>query len=373
MKNTMHKMKRILAALLAAACLPVVGLTASAEGMTYYWGTATWDAFEGMEPINSYGIFWDYPYVYANENAGYGQITLMEPLDDRIEMVVRDDADAGAAFENALAVLKLYYPGLEQKKDTYAEIKSGSSVMASLYMDNGKLTFYCHEKPKEAAQLEQDLLLGLAKKQCISGFYGFGGTAFYSIGYIQNEVLTGYPDMGYTLETDTDGSRHWKSKSILDVDAVQDYLDAHHAGLSFVSYQTEKSTASVGENGDTEQLEYHLYRVEGAENMTFQEKAELACELQANLGLELRISFPASELPPLLGHNALENKGDVTLDLELDIMDVIAANKAILGSYSLCDTARKNADISGDGTPDETDSLAILNEVVGITEGFVEP
>ena len=53
-------------------------------------------------------------------------------------------------------------------------------------------------------------------------------------------------------------------------------------------------------------------------------------------------------------------------------MDVIAANKAILGSYTLCDTARKNADISGDGTPDETDSLAILKEVVGITEGFVE-
>ena len=62
----------------------------------------------------------------------------------------------------------------------------------------------------------------------------------------------------------------------------------------------------------------------------------------------------------------------MTLDCELDIMDVIAANKYILGVDTLCDTAKKNADVSGDGTPDASDALAIMKEVVGVTTDFME-
>lgn len=60
--------------------------------------------------------------------------------------------------------------------------------------------------------------------------------------------------------------------------------------------------------------------------------------------------------------------GDVTLDGEVDILDVIALNKFLLGSAKLDADARANADTDGNTTLDSTDSLNILKFVVEIIE-----
>jgi pectate lyase len=57
--------------------------------------------------------------------------------------------------------------------------------------------------------------------------------------------------------------------------------------------------------------------------------------------------------------------GDANKDGKLDIMDVIAVNKCILGTGTLDDAARANADVDNSGAVDSTDALNILKAVVG--------
>ncbi len=58
--------------------------------------------------------------------------------------------------------------------------------------------------------------------------------------------------------------------------------------------------------------------------------------------------------------------GDTTDDGVVDIMDVITLNKYLLGSGTMTNTGKKNADVNGDTFLDTTDSLNILKLVVEI-------
>ena len=60
--------------------------------------------------------------------------------------------------------------------------------------------------------------------------------------------------------------------------------------------------------------------------------------------------------------------GDVDVDGDVDIMDVIMINKSILGSASLSDQGRKNADVDRNGNIDTTDALNILKNVVKLVQ-----
>ena len=60
--------------------------------------------------------------------------------------------------------------------------------------------------------------------------------------------------------------------------------------------------------------------------------------------------------------------GDVNQDNAVDIMDVIALNKFLLGSGSLDDQGQKNADVDLNEQLDSTDSLNILKKVVEIID-----
>ena len=51
---------------------------------------------------------------------------------------------------------------------------------------------------------------------------------------------------------------------------------------------------------------------------------------------------------------------------EIDILDVITINKAVMGKEVLSDEQNKAADVNGSGVPDSGDSLQILKLIVGI-------
>ncbi|MDE6777729.1 MAG: dockerin type I repeat-containing protein [Oscillospiraceae bacterium] len=61
-------------------------------------------------------------------------------------------------------------------------------------------------------------------------------------------------------------------------------------------------------------------------------------------------------------------KGDATEDGEVDIVDVISVNKSILGQTKLSSSAQKASDIDEDGIVSPSDSLAIMQYIVGLTE-----
>ena len=62
--------------------------------------------------------------------------------------------------------------------------------------------------------------------------------------------------------------------------------------------------------------------------------------------------------------------GDVNLDGEIDILDVITLNKAVMGKEILNDQQNKNADVNKNGSPDANDSLMILKYIVGMITDF---
>ena len=62
--------------------------------------------------------------------------------------------------------------------------------------------------------------------------------------------------------------------------------------------------------------------------------------------------------------------GDVNEDGEIDILDVITLNIAILGKENLSVQAVRNADVNRNETPDATDALMIMKYIVGVIEDF---
>ena len=58
--------------------------------------------------------------------------------------------------------------------------------------------------------------------------------------------------------------------------------------------------------------------------------------------------------------------GDVNLDGDVDILDIIVLNRALLGAASLSDDAAANADVDKDKKPTPADSLNIMKYLVGL-------
>ncbi len=60
--------------------------------------------------------------------------------------------------------------------------------------------------------------------------------------------------------------------------------------------------------------------------------------------------------------------GDANADGSVDILDVIALNKALLAGVALSAQGTINADVDGDGSPTSGDSLTILKYTIGLAE-----
>ena len=83
------------------------------------------------------------------------------------------------------------------------------------------------------------------------------------------------------------------------------------------------------------------------------------------------VMVSGTELPILpLESETTVTKGDATGDGEVDITDIIVANKAILGQKTLTAEQVKALDIDGNSIVDATDSLTIMKYIVGLIESL---
>jgi len=64
--------------------------------------------------------------------------------------------------------------------------------------------------------------------------------------------------------------------------------------------------------------------------------------------------------------------GDAVPDGNINIVDAIQINRAVIGKDSLTDTQLNSADVNQNGVPDAEDSLAVLKYVIGITSSLTE-
>ena len=385
--------KRIAAMLLALACLPVTGIRAQAVA---HDSGANWEQFAELEIVDDRGMiaFSEDDVIYCDDRSTLYQVS---PRKNYIQFVLREDVDPDAALAEIAELADEWIPGIKYGLDTdwyenfgtrhySVKAEDGRTKLIQMWQNEaydpetktdypGRIVQINAREEYCTKELEANLLLALARRHLISEFYGWGETADYQEGCFMDGVLN-YSDSGvnWMLKTYSEGS-NWEES---DWDVVQAYLDAHYPGAILEKYVHHEEITDQYEDGASPgevtliRTPVYYHRVVPAEELSFREKAELAAELWENCRLGCLTFFELADVPPVTGHNALESPVDVTLDCELSLLDAIALNKNLLGMESLCDTALKNADADGNGTADASDSLAILRELVGLTEGFQE-
>ena len=362
-------MQKLTAALVALACVPVTGMTA----MGIDHPAATWDLFDDAHLIKDDG--YAQLFVKEHENGG-NTIYYVTPRTNTLRVVFREDLDLYFAADQAADVLDAYFPGIKGEigqsgssiyytKGVYSDVDY-ASFGQSWELDSRAFDLFvndCYlESSERSAALEADIFLALAQRGLISEFYGFGETAQYGTGSLNSDILQDcFPY--YQVDADKDdpdalhsGEQYWKEIPT-DWDAVRAYLAEHYPDYTVEEY--EKYNAAMDKT-------YVRYRINGIENLTLYEKVDLAEELRVKFHVTNGYIYglKTSEQSSSTGHNALEQPGDTNLDCEVDILDVIAANKHILGVGSLDKTGLKNADMDGNGTADAEDSLAILKSIL---------
>ena len=334
-----HMMRNLTAGLLAAACVPLSGMSASAE---VYKNVTSWDVLAQYEPIESSGLFTRIGMKEGDEVfTGTNYLLFVHPSPDAVRFVLRDDAAIETAPLELAKVLDAYFPGIYENmaaKDYETDhwwYYAGNGIRLAQEWtpeENSRifdLTF--ENSPENADALEAELLLASARRGLLSEFYGFGETAeCRKSWFFQNYK---YPE------------------SKTDWNAVQTYLDAQHPGYTVTQHPDGLWWINLTPDAP------HGYR----EGIAF------ACELWDEFGIlpAVTLTDKSDAEPEILnGQNALERSGDTNLDCEVDIMDVIAANKHLLGVAQLDKTGMKNADTNGDGAVDSADTLDILKTIL---------
>ncbi len=116
-----------------------------------------------------------------------------------------------------------------------------------------------------------------------------------------------------------------------------------------------ESTFSNDYNKNTGKYEFNgtIYGYEGSTAQAYAEKY--------NRNFALIGSEPETETL---------KQGDASGDGEVDILDVITINKAILGKENLSENGLKAIDFNGNGKPDSDEALTLLKYIVGLITDF---
>ena len=383
-------LKKLTAAILALTCLPVTGVTVSAESETLsYWGNTTWDAFENGEFYDDHGLFsGKNGFLYLGSTGMY-RVT---PSENYLRFDLREPVDKDEAIKvgrEIVEILDPYYPGVLEHYEE--DVKNLSGIFRNVHWYDDAINFTSFESlwnseslctgfqlkttrlASNASETEAAVLLAMAKRHLLSGFYGWIGKAYYERIYFETELLPGFESCVPLV--DENGKAVYDNKRLiykeLELDCVQAYLDEAYPGYVFEEMDGGWKVPVIASDGTTQYVEDKVYQVIPTEEVNLKVALPLMVELHDRFGLSVPICFLDSAGGTAIGqigHNALERAGDVTLDCEVDIMDVIALNKQLLGAATLCDTAAKNADVNASGTPDDTDSLSILKYVVELTD-----
>ena len=362
----MKKMIRtITAALLTISCLPVTYASA-ADGN---YGTAALADFGNYEIVDTKGMLGTV-YVrygktgYQDKNGNNVMrnnvdIYSLHPRNEHIQFRLREGLEVDTSRAKVLEIAERYYPGVKAAWDSeFNSAWVGQGIEKPDYQlsyagfsqskDYG-LTYdlYDTQKSDDSDQKSKSLMYDLSAAGLLSEFYGWGQTADYEKIEIGSGVLC-YPNCSEDDEK-------------YDLEAVKNYLTAHHAECNLVMIGTQMEEAPNRYR--------YAFRIEVPEAETAEDEFALAVELYEKLGIKAQYSvletMPGSML---FGSNSMERPGDANLDCVVDILDVIAANKNILGVGTLDKTGVKNVDMNGNGTADSEDSLAILKAALDIDD-----
>ena len=345
-------MRRITAVFLALCCVPVTVLSAGATDFSWQTGTTSWKGVDHLEKVDlqKYGLSGSVEY-YVDSSKNY--FITLSPRKNTMRFVMRnadDEKDMDELADTVYDIVKEFVPAVQYNCiiDINATVPQLSKASTCTMGRCNAFELFMPENTGNMKEIESGILLALARKHLISEFYGWGETAsFQNLIYFDGDLQYDIMDAEYYED---------RNVQIVTREGVENYLTAHYPEYTLECINND----------------FHIYVIKGSAELPDLERLELIYELWQQLGLEYQFIVEPSISATVFGHNALEYRGDVTLDCELSIVDVIALNRNLLSNDPLCNTAKTNADVNGDGTPDEKDSLAILKEIVGLINNYIE-
>ena len=175
--------KKIAAALVALACVPVTGLTASAETEGYDFGTISWQAVAGLQQFKVTENRISYVREYIGN--GPGELISVTPRQDTLRFVMRDGVDMNAIDDEVVSVVETYIPNIRENTESRYGISHSCaaakhSQVATRFMGERRAyDLELLEDLENRDEIEAGILLGLARKHLITEFYGWGKTAAY--------------------------------------------------------------------------------------------------------------------------------------------------------------------------------------------------
>ena len=349
MKKTM---KMIIAAMLAIASIPTAATYAEDSKDLWYWGTQNGEPFsgvKGMEQIEGTSLFGEDSLMYLqtitkDEETSY-QLYSVHPFQDTIGFVLRENLDAKETMPSILDILDKFYPGLKDSYDAESGIAAVPVPTIPYDYSNAEYIFsYGEDRMFQLTDRRKDafpqntveqIRKTLAAQGLITEYYCPGQTAVYERRYtVFENMLTYY---GYDATQ---------------LASATAYLAEHYPDCEIAMIDTETQ-----------------FQILSGKPLTFKEQLEVAMDLYKNVGIRPEFTVKASSSnQTMIGHNAMEQSGDANLDCEVDILDVIAANKHILGVETFDKTGVKNMDMNGNGKTESDDSLAILKLILDIRD-----
>ena len=355
MKKTMRMM---IAVLMAIACFPTAAVHAEDGANLWYWGSADLKTFSSFEKVDTgeflgtvYADYIDKGREDENGNvATENQVNLyrVTPKENDLTFTLREGLNPEENFSEVLDIIDKYYPGAKTAwNPDYPSIRIDDGINVVAEPSRRGYAIYDERDLAEKTEIANAIMHDLAANGLITEFYGWGQTASYS-NPIATPAILYYPNCYESND----------ELYLTDLDKVKNYLKENHAECEVVMEESDSSKEP--------DLKKPAYHITVPETMTARDEFMLAIELYQNLGISARFFEFNSASGSLVGHNAMERPGDTNLDCEVDILDVIAANKHILGVGTLDKTGLKNADMDGNGTADSADSLAILKAALDI-------
>ena len=335
--------KKLTAKLLALSCIPLSGINAAAlEGPTgTTWGTMQWGVVHNAEQVEDHGLFSaNSSQVYASD-----RIIILTQRSNYIRMYLREGADQETSGRQIAEVLDVFYPGILANEDKSTHrFRVGDVQLYPVWNTTGVWELNDPTNTAGSQEISDILLRTLAEKHLITQYYGWGETADYAIPTYNGNLLD-----SLVVEKNADGER-----PLIDWKAIRTFFAESHPDCEVETIDTDNGT-------------YDHIKV--PEEMTLAKQVELAGELYEQFAIRPVMWFlDSEESRTTTGKNSLERSGDANLDCKVDIIDVIAVNKYILGVGILDNTGLKNADMDGNGTADDVDSMALLKSILEIND-----
>lgn len=373
----MKKNQKLTAVIAAVMTLCSTAMPAHAEEL-YYWGTAPGKEFTGMTCVDDKGMLaWvtsgmtgekDNYRVYVQHtedditreivdqetgeiteetvHRAEDQVFCIVPRRQTLSIRMRPEIDREAGETRMLEILQQYYPDItdavHESVPYYTHSDTPVDEVTFARQNEFSRVYYMIDLSETSGseEIADGIMHDLAAAGLINAFYSWGQTADYRKAFFYYSP-TQY-DAGLLDEAG------WEE--------VESWISVHAPAFQCVR------TPESSEGGHTTAASFKVIPPDGTD---FTEQFAVAADLYEQFGIRTDWFCATGTEEPMLGQNAMQKAGDITLDCAVDVSDAVLLARFCAedaGAF-ITEQGKTNADCNGDGGITTDDVTVILRMI----------